>query len=95
MKREGPESCKKVLEDHPHPQSWPVTVWRYNHRVSHPQGLLALVKHLALTLAEHPPHYTRSGLAGLKITPVNGVAPGVSEQHKGRRKPQRGFVYDG
>lgn len=77
------------------PQPWPVTCWRYNHKVNNPQGLLALVKHLTLTLAEHPPHCTRSRLAGLRIMPVNGGAAGESEQHKGRRKPKCGFVYDG
>lgn len=53
------------------------------------------MKHLTLTLVEHSPRYTRSELAGLKIIPVDGVAPGASEQHKGRMKPKCGFVYDG
>lgn len=77
------------------PEPWPVTCWRYNHKVNNPQGLLALVKHLTLTLAEHPPHCTRSRLAGLRIMPVNGGAAGESEQHKGRRKPKCGFMMDG
>lgn len=56
---------------------------------------MGLGKHLTLTLVEHPPHCTRSGLAGLKVIPVNGAAAGKSEQHKGRRKPKCGVVYDG
>lgn len=59
------------------------------------RGSLSMVKHLSLTCVEHSPHYTRSGLAGLKISPVNGIAPGASEQHKGRMKSKCGFVYDG
>lgn len=53
------------------------------------------MKNLTLTLVEHSPRYARSRLAGLKIIPANGVAPGASEQHKGRMKPKCGFVYDG
>lgn len=55
-----------MLEGHPHPQLQQClshgllpSGLRYNHKVNKPQGLLALVKHLALTLVEHPPHNTR------------------------------------